>query len=82
MFLGFANCADKSDENEKMCKDYICPDHTFQCSYGRCIRNEIVCDGIIDCINGKDEDKDLCSAINCQDKYYQKYNCKYEFLFI
>ncbi|XP_011502562.1 PREDICTED: prolow-density lipoprotein receptor-related protein 1-like [Ceratosolen solmsi marchali] len=72
----FVDCVDQSDESIEICQNYVCPNHTFKCSYGGCIHDEIVCDGIKDCIDGKDEAKDLCTALNCKNDDCRKYTCK------
>jgi hypothetical protein len=59
-----------------MCRDYPCPEYTFRCLYGGCIHQEVVCDGIKDCIDATDEDPDLCAAMNCEGKKCSQYKCR------
>ena len=74
---GHADCADGSDENPTLCKEYPCPTHAYSCSYGGCIHQEVLCDGVKDCVDGTDEDLNICAAINCIGDECSKFACRY-----
>ena len=48
---GYQDCLGAEDEGE--CKE--CPASMFQCSPDNCIPPSLVCNGMKDCDNGKDE---------------------------
>ncbi|CAG4993032.1 unnamed protein product [Parnassius apollo] len=61
---GILHCHDRSDENPKFCKCFA--RHSFMCNgtsvEGDCVAFDMVCDGIRDCPNGKDEN--TCLALS------------------
>ncbi|XP_043667909.1 modular serine protease-like isoform X4 [Vespula pensylvanica] len=73
---GYIDCSDKSDEDISLCREYFCPDHTFRCSNGGCVYQEVLCDGIKDCFDGTDEDPSICGAINCNGIECLQYKCR------
>lgn len=73
---GYIDCSDKSDEDVSLCREYSCPDHTYRCSYGGCVHQEVLCDGIKDCFDGTDEDPSICGAINCDGIECPRYECR------
>ncbi|KYN08346.1 Limulus clotting factor C, partial [Cyphomyrmex costatus] len=73
---GYKDCSDGSDENAKTCQEYICPEHTFRCSYGGCVHQEVVCDSVKDCVDGTDEDSRTCAAVNCEGYECSQHECR------
>ncbi|XP_036143216.1 modular serine protease [Monomorium pharaonis] len=65
---GYRDCLDGSDENTTICREYVCPEHTFRCSYGGCVHQEVICDGVKDCVDGTDEDSSTCATADCEDQ--------------
>lgn len=64
------DCNDNSDESEELCGHVEsttreCDEHNeFTCSPGICIPINDKCDGIKQCLNGKDEDSAMCQKAN------------------
>ncbi|XP_014478926.1 PREDICTED: sortilin-related receptor-like [Dinoponera quadriceps] len=75
---GREDCSDGSDENATTCREYLCPEYTFRCSYGGCVHQETICDGVKDCADGTDEDSSMCAAINCEGEECARYKCRDE----
>ncbi|XP_065165067.1 very low-density lipoprotein receptor-like isoform X2 [Atheta coriaria] len=64
---GEEDCADKSDENPKMCNfaSEPCGKSEFRCNNGRCIPSHWQCDNERDCQDGSDESELLCRQKVC-----------------
>ncbi|XP_063446736.1 very low-density lipoprotein receptor-like [Mytilus trossulus] len=59
----YADCNDKSDEDEDMCKGYSCLDIQQKCSDGvQCIFDSMMCNGHTDCNDASDEDPEFCKG--------------------
>nr|XP_054763588.1 uncharacterized protein LOC129270213 [Lytechinus pictus] len=54
---GFNDCGDSTDEHQNC----ACASHQFDCGE-RCILKNDVCNGYVDCANGKDEEDCFCSS--------------------
>uniref|UniRef100_A0A0K2UVN7 Ig-like domain-containing protein n=1 Tax=Lepeophtheirus salmonis TaxID=72036 RepID=A0A0K2UVN7_LEPSM len=48
----------------------LCDEGVFQCSHGNCIPNHHVCDGVLDCPQGNDEDLLVCGPDPCDSKLH------------
>ena len=77
-------CLDNSDEDEEMCKTFICPDGHFKCADGKCIIETFQCNGVYDCFDKSDEDPELCKAFKCRPGYWKCANgeCISEFIHV
>ncbi|CAD6194735.1 unnamed protein product [Caenorhabditis auriculariae] len=72
---GDDDCGDNSDEDPAgvcswlrvrlpfipVSEDFTCSSLYFQCDRTNCIPNEYVCDGSRDCVDGSDENAEMCS---------------------
>ena len=61
------SCEDRSDEDEEMCRNYTCLSGFRKTRSDKCIREQFVCDGIIDSEDGSDEEN--CEAHTCAEDY-------------
>lgn len=52
------DCEDGSDE-PATCNKKQCPPNNFRCNDGKCIFSSSVCNGVLDCAGGEDEDSKL-----------------------
>lgn len=46
----------------------------FLCDENRCLRKQVVCDGLAQCKDGTDESSDRCAAVSCPP---DKFQCKH-----
>lgn len=69
------NCPDKSDESHALCdefaviktaniKEKCSVDKEFECGGKVCIPKSFVCDGMEHCLDGRDEDVEMCKSKN------------------
>ena len=49
------DCRDSSDETNACLPVPKCSADQFECSDGKCIPGDALCDGVIDCTDGQDE---------------------------
>ncbi|XP_046866396.1 modular serine protease [Drosophila willistoni] len=84
---GSPDCWDESDENKYECassdeiaglydalKGNCTGEFDFECRIGNtlgCVPMSKVCNGILDCNDGKDEDVEICSAVPCMNEAYR-----------
>ena len=61
------SCEDRSDEDEEMCRNYTCLSGFRKTRSHKCIKEQFVCDGIIDSEDESDEEN--CEAHTCAEGY-------------
>lgn len=49
----------------------ICASNQFQCNNGNCVPLTWVCDGVLDCVDGEDEEDQNCSFKTCASNEFQ-----------
>ena len=64
-------CLDNSDEDEELCKKFICPDGHWKCEDGKCILGKFQCDGHYHCVDNSDEDPEMCKTFQCMPGYWK-----------
>lgn len=42
----------------------------FRCKNGLCIPKELICDGTSDCLDGSDEDQEMCQNLECREEEF------------
>ena len=70
---GIADCEHADDESDAMCdgdtvkevapRKPCDPDKEFECEGKICISKKLLCDGIMHCFDGADEDKKMCESM-------------------
>ncbi|XP_050676515.1 low-density lipoprotein receptor-like [Leptidea sinapis] len=70
---GVKDCPDGSDEAHAICRNIICPDYLFRCTYGACIDGTALCNGVQDCADNSDELHHKCR--NESDTVGYKFKC-------